>query len=213
MLRMILGALFLILVTIISGCGGQDAAGEKADYDTTKKMVVDILQTEDGKKALKDILSDEKLKQQLVMDSEEVKKAINNVLTSDKAKDMWKKLFEDPKFVKAYAESMSKQHKKLMKELMNDSEFKQQMIDLLKDPQVTDQMLSVMKSQKFSKHLEETIQKTLETPLFQEKITKILLKAAEEKSKNQQQGQQSKDGSGGSGSGSGGGGSGGGGTA
>ncbi|TMN22420.1 spore gernimation protein GerD [Lentibacillus cibarius] len=207
MFRTILVTLLLALGMIISGCNGQETGGDKADYDTTKKMVVDILQTEDGKKAIKDILSDEKLKQQLVINSEEVKKAINDFLSSDKATDMWKKLFEDTKFVKTYAKSMTDQHKKLMKELMNDSKFKQQMIDLLKDPQMTDKMLTVMKSQEFSKHLEETIQKTLESPLFQEKITKILLKAAEEKTK--QQGQKSKDG-GSEGGGSGGSGGGGG---
>ncbi|GAA0434671.1 spore germination lipoprotein GerD [Lentibacillus halophilus] len=204
MLRTIFAALFLVSIMVISGCGGQNAAGEKADYDTTKKMVVDILQTEDGKKALKDILSDKKMKQKLVIDSEEVKKAIEDFLGSDKAKDMWKRLFEDPKFVKTYAKSMSKQHKKLMKELMNDSKFKQQMIDLMKDPQVSEEMLSVMKSQKFSKHLEEKIQKTFETPLFKSKISDILLKAAEEQSKGK--GKKSKDGGKGSGGDSGGGG-------
>ncbi len=36
MLRTIFGALFLILAMTISGCSGQEAAGEKADYDATK---------------------------------------------------------------------------------------------------------------------------------------------------------------------------------
>ncbi|SFB37505.1 spore germination protein D [Lentibacillus halodurans] len=208
MFRMSFISLFLLSALFISGCNGQGASGEEADYDTTKKMVVDILQTEDGKKALQDIMSDQNMKEQLIMDSDAVQQSVEKALTSDKGKDMWKKLFEDPSFVKTFAQSMADEQKKLMKDLMSDSEFQQQMIDLLKDPQMTEQMLNVMKSQEFSKHLEDTIQQTLQTPTFQEKISEVLLKAAEEQ--NKQQGQQSQDG-GGSGGGGASGGSGGGG--
>ncbi|GGJ98659.1 germination protein GerD [Lentibacillus kapialis] len=193
MFRTTLVSLFLLSAAFISGCTGQGASGEEANYDTTKKMVVDILQTEDGKKALQEILSDKKMQQQLIMDSDAVKKSVKEVLSSDKATDIWKKLFEDPAFVKTFAQSMADEQKKLMKELMKDSEFQQQMLDLMKDPQMTEQMMSVMKSQEFSKHLEKKIQQTLETPIFQEKISKILLKAAEEQGK--QKGQKSQQGS------------------
>ncbi|GAA0597295.1 spore germination lipoprotein GerD [Virgibacillus siamensis] len=188
-----LSILFItMLVVVLSACNGGSTAGKEADYDTTKKMVVDILQTEDGKKALREILSDEKMKQQLVIQSDAVKKALNEVLASDKAKDMWTKLFEDPKFVKAYAKAMSDEHKKLMKELMKDPDFQKQMLELMQNPQINKQMLSVMKSQEFRKHLEKTIQETLQSPLFQSKMTEILLKAAEDQSK--QQGKQSQSG-------------------
>lgn len=210
MVRKFLITMIMLSTLFISACNGEGTTGKEADYDTTKKMVVDILQTEDGKKAIKELLSDKKMKEQLVIQSDVVKKSINQVLSSDKSKDMWKKLFDDPQFVKTYAKSMAEEHKKLMKELMNDSEFQQQMIDLMKNPEINKQMLSVMKGQEYRKHLEETIQQTLQTPLFQAKMTDILLKAAEEKSK-QEGGQQSQSGgsSGSSGGGSSGGSSGG----
>ncbi|HLR63214.1 MAG TPA: spore germination lipoprotein GerD [Lentibacillus sp.] len=209
MFRIALISLFLLFTLFISGCAGQGASGEEANYDTTKKMVVDILQTEDGKKALQEIMTDKKMKQQLIMDSDAVKKSVEEVLSSDKATDMWKKLFEDPAFVKTFSQSMADEQKKLMKDLMKDSEFQQQMLDLMKDPQMTEQMTSVMKSQEFSKHLEKKIQQTLETPLFQEKISQILLKAAEEQGKQKdQKSQQGGNTGGGSSGGSGGGGGG-----
>lgn len=192
MKRAIYFSFITMLIIALSACNGESSASKEADYDTTKKMVVDILQTEDGKKAIKEILSDKKMKEQLVIQSDVVKKSLNEVLTSDKAKDMWTKLFEDPKFVKAYAKAMSDQHKKLMKELMNDPEFQKQMLDLMQNPQIDKQMLNVMKGQKFRKHLEETIQQTLQSPLFQAKMTEILLKAVEDQSKKQ--GKQSKSG-------------------
>lgn len=188
-----------MFVIVLSACNGGNVSGKEADYETTKKMVVDILQTEDGKKAIKEILSDKKMKQELVIQSDTVKKALNEVLTSEKAKDMWTKLFEDPKFVKAYAKAMADEHKKLMKELMKDPDFQKQMLELMQNPQIKKQMLTVMKGQKFRKHLEKTIKETLQSPLFQAKMTEILLKAAEDQSK---QGKKSQSGQTGQSSGS-----------
>jgi spore germination protein D len=179
-----------VLLLLMSACGGE-AATKETDYDTTKKMVVDILQTEDGKKALGEILADEKMQQQLVIDSAAVKQSINETLTSDKGTEMWKKLFEDPKFVESYYKSIEEDQKKLMKSLMSDAEYQKQMLDLLQNPEMTEQTLQTLKSQQFRAHLEETIQQTLESPLFQAKIQEILLKAAEEQSKGQEKGGES----------------------
>jgi spore germination protein D len=210
-LRVYFLSLIGALLLFISACGGE-AAPKETDYDTTKKMVVDILQTEDGKKALGEILADEKMQQKLVIDSTTVKKSIDETLTSEKGAEMWKKLFEDPKFVETFYKSVEEDQKKLMKSLMNDSEYQKQMMDLLKNPEMTDATIQALKSQQFRAHLEETIQQTLESPLFQAKIQEILLKAAEEQSKGSQGGGGQSGGQGGAGGGGGqGGGSGGGG--
>lgn len=190
--------LFILIIGLscltLGACSSESSASKEVDYDETKKMVVDILQTEDGKKAIQDILTDEKMKQNLVIDDDVVKDAINNVLSSKKGQKMWTKLFSDPAFVKVYAKSMSEQNKKLLKKLMDDAEYQKQMLKLLQNPEITEQMLEVLKSQKFTAHLEEQIQKTLETPLFQAKIQDILLKAASEQQKQKQAGEKAKDG-------------------
>lgn len=173
---------FFIILTACGGGGGNSES--EGEYDSTKKMVVDILQTEDGKKALREIMHDEELKNLLVMESDTVKNAVNEALTSEESKKSWEKMFEDPEFVKTYAQSISDEQKNLMKDLMNDSQFQKQMIELLNNPEVTEQMLSVVKSQQFRAHLEETIQQTLQSPIFQAKIEEILLKAAQEQSKS-----------------------------
>jgi len=207
MLRIVVMSLLGITLTLLAACNGDTAANKEGDYEATKKMVVDILQTEDGKKALAEIMADEKLKQELVIQSDVVKSTINEALASDKGKEMWTTLFEDPKFVEGYAKSMSEEQQKLMKDLMNDAEYQKQMLELLQNPEITDQMMTLMKSQQFRAHLEETITQTLETPLFQAKIQEILLKAAEQQSQGQQGGGgQSGGGQGGGGGQSGGGG-------
>lgn len=177
-------------IVFMSACSQESA--KDTEYDTTKKMVIDILQTDDGKKALKEIMTDEEMKEQLIIESDTVKDSINDVLVSQKGADMWKNLFSDPAFVESFATSMAEEQEKLMKNLMNDADYQKQMLELLQNPEITEQMLDVMKSQKFRSHLEETIQQTIETPLFQAKMKDILLKAAENQGKNQGQEEENK---------------------
>lgn len=186
----------LFIVFLVTACGGNQSGQEQTDYEQTKKMVVDILQTEDGKKALMEILKEEQLKQELVIESDVVKSSINEALVSDKGKEMWKTLFEDPSFVKGYTDAIQDEQTKWLKDMMNDAEYQEKMLELIQNPEISAMILSLLKSQQFRSHLEETIQQTLETPLFQAKIQEILLKAAEEQAKQ--------DGGGGEGSGGGG---------
>src|SRR5699024_4916642 len=171
MLRVIFISFAALTVITLSACNGdQSSAVEKADYDTTKKMVLDILQTEEGEKALQELMADENMKQQLVIQDDSVKEAVNKALVSDEGKKVWKELFSDPEFVDNYAKSIADQHKKVMKELMKDADYQNQMLDLLKDPEMADEMLDVMKRKQFRSHLEDTIKETLQTPLFQAKM-------------------------------------------
>src|SRR5690625_398144 len=113
----------LTLCMLLFGvCKQGDSSGKESDYETNIKMVLDILKTDDGKKAIVDMMSDEKLKKQLVIASDIVQDAIDNVLTSEKGAEMWASFFEDPTFVENFAESMSDEQKKLIKSLMNDAD-------------------------------------------------------------------------------------------
>ncbi|HEX6593963.1 MAG TPA: spore germination lipoprotein GerD [Bacillota bacterium] len=189
MFRIMMLSLISFFIFLTSGCGNNTE--KEADYDATKKMVVDILQTEDGKKALAEIITDEKMKEELVIESDIVKKSIESAFTSDKGSELWGRLFKDPQFVKSYAESTKDYHKKLMKQLMDDPDYQKLMIDFVKDPELTEHIIQLLKSQQFNTHLEETIQKAMENPIFQAKIQEILLKAAEKQGQSQGKGQDS----------------------
>src|SRR5690625_1604527 len=108
MLRII----FILSVLLMSACSAESA--NEAEYDTTKKMVVDIIQTDDGKKALKEIMNDEDMKKQIVIESDTVKKSINDVMTSEKGAKMWTELFKDPAFAKNFADSIAEEQEKLI---------------------------------------------------------------------------------------------------
>lgn len=198
MSRFYLLAIMLIIIFIAS-CGNNQEGSRDSDYEQTKKMVVDILQTDEGKKALQEIISDDKMKQHLVMESDVVKEAITEALVSEKGAEMWKKLFEDPSFVESFNKSIAEEQKKLFKNLMNDSEFQKQMLELMQNPEIANQTLSLLKSQQFRAHLEETIQQTIENPIYQAKIQDILLKAAEKQKKSEEGGGEEGGGIGGEG--------------
>src|SRR5690625_928679 len=173
--------LLFFIMFLLAGCLNDSAAEQELDYDQTKKMVIDILHTDEGEKALQEIIAKDKMKQHLIMDSDVVKESITDTLGSKASVDMWKDLFEEPSFVESYQKSMADEQKKLFKSLMNDASFQKQMLNLLENPEMRKQTLTVLKGQQFREHLEDTIQETIEAPLFQAKVQELLLKAAEEK--------------------------------
>ncbi|MBN8194239.1 spore gernimation protein GerD [Bacillus sp. NTK074B] len=173
--------LFLLTFLLLSACGGGGETGSgKMDYEETKKMVVDILKTDDGKKAIQDVMSDEKMKSELIMDQKVVTDTISKTLTSDKGTEFWKKSFEDPKFAEAMAKSMKSGNEKLLKDLMKDPEYQGMMMDLMKDPEYKKELTEVLKSQEYKGYLQKVITETFESPLFKAKLQDVLLKAAGE---------------------------------
>ncbi|WP_442597547.1 spore germination lipoprotein GerD [Neobacillus sp. D3-1R] len=197
--------LLSFLILTVTGCSGNQASGGELDYEQTKKMVVDILKTDDGKKAIQEVMSDDGMKQKLVMDQKVVTDTIEKTLISDKGADFWKKSFEDPKFAESVAKSMKKENEKLLKDLMKDPEYRGMMIEILKDPELEKELINVLKSKEYKEHLQSAISETFDSPLFKVKIQSILIKAAEEiKATGKSSGSEDKGGGGGGNSGSGG---------
>ena len=84
------GISLLLVISLLSGCSESENA-QQTDYDQTKKMVVDILKTDEGKKAIREVMDDEEIKQNLVMNEKAVTSTIEKTLVSDKAADFWDK--------------------------------------------------------------------------------------------------------------------------
>lgn len=199
----------LALVFFISGCGQGETGNGQMDYEQTKKMVVDILKTDEGKKALEELMADEKMQQKMVMDQKVVADTIEKTLTSDKGTEFWKKSFDDPKFAESMAKSMQKENEQLLKDLMKDPEYRGMMIEVLKDPELEKEVTDVLKSKEYREHIQKVMTETFESPLFKAKIQDILLKAAEETKSGQQGGEENGGEGGGQGAEQGGGGGGG----
>ncbi|WP_342507026.1 spore germination lipoprotein GerD [Sporosarcina sp. FSL K6-2383] len=168
----------LLLVFLLTGCGVQQSG---PTYDELKKMMTDTLQTEDGKKAIKQMLADPEFKELLILNQPEVKKSIEDTLLSKKGEEFWKKTFEDPKFTETIAKSMKEQQQEIMKLLMDDSSFQKEMEEFFGQPDMQKQLETVMQSGNMKKHLEKVVGETINSPLLQTKWQELILKAGEVK--------------------------------
>jgi len=186
------------MLFLTSCASTESSSGGQIDYAQTKKMVVDILKTDEGKKAIQDIMSDDQMKQKLVMDQKVVSDTIQQTLTSDKATEFWKKTFSDPKFAQGIAKNMRTENEKLLKDLMNDPQYRAMMIQVFKEPEIQKELADALKSKDYREHLQKVIAETMESPLYKVKMQELLLKAAEElktkSSGSQQSGGQSNQG-------------------
>jgi spore germination protein D len=172
--------LFFCLFALASCSGGGEQGGGQADYEEVKKMVVDILKTDEGKKAIQEVMADDKMKQALVMDQAIVTETIQQTLTSEEGSKFWTKTFEDPKFAETFAKSMQTEHEKLIKGLMKDPDYQKMLIELFQNPEAEEQVLTVLKSTEYRAHLQTVITETFESPLFKAKLVDVIIKSAEQ---------------------------------
>ena len=179
------------LFIICSGCSGTNTT-EEMDYEKTKKMVVDILKTDDGKKAITDLLSDESVKSELIMNQDIVKKTVEETLTSDKGKQFWEKAFKDPKFTAAYAKALKTEHKRLMKELTKDAAYRAMITEIMKEPDLQKEFTKLLKTNEMRKIYKDLIIETGESPLVEAKMEDLLQKAATKAAEKSQKASEKK---------------------
>ena len=173
-----------LAVLLIAGCASGSAEGSQANYEETKKMLVDLLKTDEGKKAIQEIMSDEELKKQLVMEQPFVKETIQKVLTTEEGKKYWQEMLKDPAFVENFAKNIQGENEKLFKALMDDPEYQEKMMDLMQDPEMEKQYLQLLESKQSRQQIKDLISETFESPLFQAKIQEMLTKITSEQLKS-----------------------------
>ena len=76
--------LILLTIVLLASCNTPTST---PSYEENKKMMIDALQTEDGKKAIRKLLEDPEFKSLLVIDSEQVKKSVEQTMLSKEAED------------------------------------------------------------------------------------------------------------------------------
>ncbi|SDZ37506.1 spore germination protein D [Evansella caseinilytica] len=187
----------MILIILITGCAAMEDQSQQPDYENTKKMMVDMLKTDEGKQAIQDVLKDEEVKKALVMDQDYVKDTIRSTLTSDAGKEYWQKVMKDPEFSKAFAESLQNENEKVLKGLMKDPEYQGMMITVLKDPEMEKEYLELMQSKAYRQQVMTIMTEALESPLFVGKLNEIIASVAE---KQMQKKEEEKEGQSGGGS-------------
>ena len=168
--------LSLILI-LLTGCVEPNSSG--SNYDEMKKMFADAIQTEDGKKALREILETQSFRELLVLEHTEVQSAIEQTLLSEKASEFWKHTLEDPKMKEAFAKSIQKELSTIQKDLLKDSAYQEELIKFFDQPDMQKQLESILKGSKMKKELEKAVQETIENPLMQTKWQELIRKSGE----------------------------------
>ncbi|MFC4404960.1 spore germination lipoprotein GerD [Gracilibacillus xinjiangensis] len=191
----------LILLSACGGGGNNSEGQEQGNYEGTKKMVADILKTDEGKKAITEVLTSDDMQQTYVIDAKVVKDSVESALSSDKGKEYWNKMFQDPKFVESFSLALQDQQEKVIKKLMSDPEYQSKLIEIFSNPDMEKQTLTVLKSQEFRSHLEKLMNETFSSPIFQAKIAELLMNAAQEMKPSGEGGGGGQSSSGGSGEG------------
>lgn len=166
----------LVLAILLSGCSMQQ---QGPNYDEMKKMMTDALQSEDGKKAVRKMLSDPEFKELVVLEQPEVKKSIEDTLLSKKGEEFWKTAFEDPKFSEAIAKSMKEQQQDIMTKLINDSSFQKELVEFFGQADMQKQLETILQSANMKKQMEKSIEETINSPLLKAKWQELILKAGE----------------------------------
>ena len=167
--------IILIGIVLLTGCGGQQQSNPS--YEETKKMVTDTMQTEEGKKVMRQMLSDPEFKELLILEQEDVKSSIENTLLSKDAEKFWKDTFKDPTFSETFAKSMKEQQQEIMTDLMKDASFQKELESFFGQPDMQKQMETILKSSTMRKEIEEIVQETVDSPLLKAKWEE-LIKAA-----------------------------------
>lgn len=166
--------IIVIGVLVLAGCGMQQST---PSYEETKKMITDTMQTEEGKKVMRKMLSDPEFKELLVLEHEDVKTSIENTLLSKDAEKFWKDTFKDPKFSETFAKSMKEQQQEIMTNLMKDASFQKELQTFFGQPDMQKQLETILQSSTLRKEIEEIVEEAIDSPLLKTKWQE-LIKAA-----------------------------------
>jgi len=176
-------------LTVLTSCGQDQQQTAQVNYNEVKSMVVDILKTEDGQKAIQEASKEVEAAdfQQLQIlntgQGQQLQLAVKEVMSDPAYAAALKETMIDPKFAGDFAKAITMENKKIQKDLMKDPEYQQALIDIFQDPQMQAMILQTMKSSEYRQQVITIMKESIETPLFQQDLLKLMERALEEHAK------------------------------
>lgn len=182
-------AITLSLIVLLSSCAAQQPSSGP-DYKEIKSMVVDILKTEEGKKAIQEAQQNgqqqhsSQIMQMLSSpQGQQIQMAVKEVLTDPQYPEILKQMMSDPKFAGEFAKAVQEANKEIHKQLMTDPEYQTLLLDVMKNEEFRKLILEVMKGKEYRKQTMTIMQEALENPLFRTELMELMKKVMEEESK------------------------------
>ncbi|TVX97566.1 spore germination lipoprotein GerD [Paenibacillus cremeus] len=181
-----------LIVSLLTACGSDNqsaSSGGGNNYKDTKSMVMDILKSEDGRKAIQEatIQSNTKMQTLSAGDTQMLQLAVKDVLVDPQSNQFLQKMITDPKFAGQFAKAIEKDTKKLHKDLLKDPEYQKSMLDAMKSPDFETMMLNTMKTTPYRTQTKAVIQESLQSPLFRLELMDLMKKVLQEESMPKEQ--------------------------
>jgi len=175
----------VILLLTACGGGGQTGGGMQ-NYKDAKSMVLDILESEEAKKAIQKASEEQggsAIKMLGTPEGKQIQIAVKDVLTDPSYPKHLEKMMTDPKFAGEFAKAVSKDNKQLHKDLMKDPEYQTMLIEVMKNPEFEKILLDTLKGKEYRKQAMMIFQESLENPLFKTELMDLMKKVMEEETK------------------------------
>lgn len=200
------------LTTVLSGCGSEPSyAPPQGDYKEMKTMVVDILKSDEGKKAVEDALKQgggssggsggPGMQMMTMQATDQIRTAVKDTITSPEYKKEFEKIMTDPQFAGDFAKAISTQNKQLHMQLIKDPTYQKAISDIMKSPEVMKMFLDLTKTPEYRKQSMTVMQEAMQNPMFKIEVMSLLKNVVtqELQPKVEKEGKEGQEGQGGQG--------------
>ncbi|WP_128896399.1 spore germination lipoprotein GerD [Longirhabdus pacifica] len=187
----LLSCLFILM---LSGCNNNENQS-MSSYKEMKSLVVDILKTEDGKKAIEEVTKemengkkDGQIMKMLTSENgQQIQFAVNEVLTSDSYQKTLQSLIKEPKFIGEFAKAIKNENKDIQKELLKDPDYQKLMLTVMQDQEYEKLLIDVMKGKQYRQQTMTIMEESLQSPLFRLQLMEIMKAVMKEESEPKSQ--------------------------
>ncbi|WP_054956033.1 spore germination lipoprotein GerD [Paenibacillus dakarensis] len=178
--------LFICGTTVLlTACGSdQGYSSQQLGYKEMKSMVVDILKSDDGKKAVQEALGTSgsssggggsmNAKMLTEQSSAQIRTAVKDTLVSEEYKKELEKIMTDPKFAGEFAKAINAESKQLHMQLIKDPMYQKSIQDIMKTPEVMKSFLDLTKTSDYRKQSMTVMQEAMQNPLFRMEVLELL---------------------------------------
>ncbi len=187
------GGFALGFVLALTACGGEQSSSSSGQggYKEMKTMVVDILKSEEGKKAVEEALSTPSseggvsssgisMKMMPLQTTEQIKVAVKDTLTAPEYQKEIEKIMTDPKFAGDFAKAINSQSKELHLQLIKDPSYQKSVEEIMKSPEMMKMFLDLTKSSDYRKQTMTIMQEAMQNPLFRMEVLDLLKTVVQE---------------------------------
>lgn len=182
----------------LTACGSeQSSSSQGGGYKETKTMLLDILKSDEGKKAIYEAISSGSSSSSSSSDSgggsdsgsggtigvkmilpsqtnDEVRLAVKDTITSPEYKKEIEKIMTEPKFAGDFAKAINSESKQLHLQLIKDPSYQKSVGEIMKSPEMMKMFLDLTKTSDYRKQSMSVVQETMQSPLFKMEIMEIL---------------------------------------